>query len=288
FNIGAGSFSCNGSKGYSICNTGTSLTFGGPSAFVTQGGIYNTGGETLTLGSGSTNSFQIGAAKDGDSYASGGGATTTFADATGAGDLFQMAGNLNVGSGGGSCLMISAAAQHDIDGFFSSAGGTIMGAGVYTIEGYFALGANGGGEVSCNGGNVGLSGLDVTLVIGGATTPSSGTCQGLSFCMAAGYADVTLLAPTTGTNANLAVIGPQSGSAGATLAEGASGADFSGAFYFPTEAISMSGGSSLGSFGASQCLMLIGSQVTLTGGATLASSCSGLGGPTGASVALVQ
>jgi Flp pilus assembly protein TadG len=288
FNIGAGTFSCNGSSGYSICNTGTTLTFGGPSSFVLQGGIYNSGGETMTLGAGTSNSFDIGKANDGNSYAAGGGANTTFADATGGGDVFEMAGNVNVSSGGGSCLVVSAAAQHDIDGFFSSAGGTALGAGVYTIDGYFALGAGGGGDVSCNGSSIGVTGTDVTLVLGGATTPSSGTCQGLAFCMAAGYSNVTLIAPTAGATANLAVVGPQSGSEGATLAEGASGADFSGAFYFPTAPISMSGGSSLGSFGSSQCLMLIGSQVTLTGGATLASSCSGLGGSTASSVVLVQ
>jgi Flp pilus assembly protein TadG len=288
FNIGAGAFSCNGASGYSICNTGTTLTFGGPSVFVTQGGIFNSGGETLTLGAGTSNSFDIGKASDGNSYAAGGGATTTFADAAGGGDVFEMAGNVNVSSGGGSCLILSAATEHDINGYFSSAGGTALGSGVYTIEGYFALGASGGGDVSCNGSSIGVTGNGVTLVLGGATTPSSGTCQGLSFCMGAGYANVTLIAPITGATANLAVVGPQSGSEGAALAEGASGANFSGAFYFPTEAITMSGGSSLGSFGSTQCLMLIGSQVTLTGGSTLASACSGLGGSTSSSVALVQ
>jgi hypothetical protein len=288
FNLGAGSFSCNGSSGYSICNTGTTLTFGGPSTFVTHGGIYNSGGETLTLGAGSTNSFNIGAANDGNAYAAGGGAKTTFGDATGSGDVFQMAGNLNVASGGGSCLTLSAASQHDIEGYFASAGGSVLGAGVYTIGGYFALGPNGGGDVTCNGTAVGMNALNVTLVIGGATTPSSGTCGGKAFCMGAGYSNVTLLAPTAGSTANLAVIGPLSGSQGATLAEGASGADFSGAFYFPTAPISLSGGSSLGSFGANQCLMLVGSQVSLTGGTSLASSCSGIGGSTTSSVVLVQ
>jgi Flp pilus assembly protein TadG len=288
YNIGAGSFSCNGSSGYSICNTATSLIFGGPSTFVTQGGIYNNGGDTLTLGAGTSNSFDIGKANDGNAFVAGGGANTTFADATGGGDVFEMAGNVNVSSGGGSCLTLSAATQHDIDGYFSSAGGTALGAGIYTIEGYFALGANGGGDVSCNGASIGLTGTNVTLVLGGATTPSSGTCQGQAFCMAAGYSNVALIAPTAGATANLAVVGPLSGAEGATLAEGASGANFSGAFYFPTAPIRLSGGSSLGSFGSSQCLMLIGAQVTLTGGSALASACSGLGGSTGSGVVLVQ
>jgi Flp pilus assembly protein TadG len=301
--FGAGTFyiggnpannSCNSSKNYSICDSSI-LTFGGPSTFVFQGGIYNSGGSTLTLGSGSTNSFDIGAANDGASFYAGGGAITTFADAssgcttpTGASGCFQMAGNFDVASGGGSCTTLSASDQHDINGFFASAGGTTMGAGVYTIDKYFALGPNGGGDVTCSGTAIGLLGNNVTLVLGGASNPVSGTCSGKAFCMGAGFSNVTLLAPTSGSYANLAVVGPQSGTQGALLAEGASGADFSGAFYFPTAPVSLSGGSSLGSFGANQCLMVIGSQVSLTGGTALASSCSGLGGASNYSVVLVQ
>jgi len=287
FNIGSGSFSCNGSTGYSICNAGSSLTFGGPSTFNIQGGVYNSGGETLTLGSGTANTYDIGKANDGDSFAEGGGATTTFADSSGAGS-FQMKGNLDVAAGGGSCLTLGAATDHYINGYFASAGGTSMGSGIYTVGGYFALGPSGGGDVTCNGTAIGMLANNVTLVIGASTTPSSGTCSGQSFCMGAGYSNVQLLAPTTGPTANLAVVGPQSGTAGASLTEGASGADFSGAFYFPTEAVTMDGGSSLGSFGASQCLMLVGSQVSLSGGSTLASSCSGIGGGTTSSVVLVE
>ena len=69
YNFGAGTFSCNSSTGYSICNTGTNLTFGGPSPFTMQGGVYNSGGETLMMGAGTTNSFDIGKANDGESFA---------------------------------------------------------------------------------------------------------------------------------------------------------------------------------------------------------------------------
>jgi hypothetical protein len=291
FNIGEGAFSCNSSTDYSICNNGTSLRFGGPSTFNIQGGVFNKGGSTLALGSGTTNSFDIGKASDGNSFVQGSGATTTFADATGAGDVFQMEGNVNLASSGGNCLTLSAATNHYIGGYFSSGGGTVMGSGVYTIEGYFALGAGNGGDVTCNGAAVGLNGNNVSLVIGGASTISEsvgGVTQNLSFYMGAGFSNVTLMAPTTGPTANLAVVGPQSGSNGAALSAGASGADFSGAFYFPTEAVTMDGGSSLGSFGANQCLMLVGSQVSLSGGAALASSCQGFGAGTTSSVVLVQ
>ncbi len=291
FNIGEGTFSCNSSTNYSICNNGTSLTFGGPSTFNVQGGIFNKGGSTLTLGSGTTNSFDVGEASDGNSFVQGSGATTTFADATGAGDVFQMEGNVNLATSGGNCLTLSAATNHYIGGYFSSGGGTTMGAGIYTIEGYFALGAGNGGDVSCNGTSVGLNANNVSMVIGGASTVTEtvgGTAQNLSFFMGAGFSNVTLLAPTTGPTANLAVVGPQSGSNGAALSAGASGADFSGAFYFPTQPVTMDGGSSLGSFGANQCLMLIGSQVSLSGGAALASSCQGFGAGAKSTVLLVQ
>ena len=291
YNFGSGTFSCNGTTGYSVCNTGTNLTFAGPSPFNSQGGVYNSGGETLVMGDGAANSFDIGKAGDGNSFSQGGGAITTFGNATGAGDVFQLRGNVDVASGGGSCLTLSAATNHYIGGYFASAGGTTMGAGVYTINGYFALGPNGGGDVTCGGAAVGMNANNVSLVIGGASTISEsvgGTTQNLSFYMGAGFSNVTLMAPTSGPTANLAVVGPQSGSNGAALSAGASGADFSGAFYFPTEAVSMDGGSGLGSFGANQCLMLIGSQVSLSGGATLASSCQGFGAGTTSSVVLVE
>ena len=36
---------------YSICHTGTTLSFAGASTFTLSSGIYNNGGSTLTLGS---------------------------------------------------------------------------------------------------------------------------------------------------------------------------------------------------------------------------------------------
>jgi hypothetical protein len=288
YNIGEATSSCNGAGDYSICNTGTTLTFGGPSTFVLTAGVYNSGGSKLTLGSGSTNSFQIGASSTGNAVYVGGGSTTVFADATGSGDVFQLDGNFNVASGGGSCMTISAASEHDINGNFATAGGTILGSGIYTVTGYVGLGANGGGDVTCNGSTVGMSGTGVTFVIGGASTPSSGSCSGQSFCLAAGYNHVTLSAPSTGSTADLVVVGPTStlNTTGATFTEGASNTTLSGAFYYPNGALSLSGGASVGG-GTGQCLELIGSQVTLSGGTTAASNCIS-GGSSGATVRLVQ
>jgi Flp pilus assembly protein TadG len=279
FNIGrvASATVCSGPPspggGFSICMNGSSLVFGGPSTFVLAGGIWNKGGSTLTLGSGSTNSFDVGVAGDGYSLYVGGGSQTTFADATGSGDLFETAGS--IASSGGSCLWISAAAQHDINGFIAVAGGMTMGAGVYTISDYIDIGGNGGGDVTCNSVLVGVFADDVTLVIGGSKIDSN--CGGVTFCIGSGFSNVTITAPTSGATENLAVIGPTSSkiTAGASLIEGANNTSVSGAFYFPNGPINIGGGASIGN-GPGQCLELIGMQVTLSGGATLASLCSSL------------
>jgi Flp pilus assembly protein TadG len=286
FNLGANTSSCNGNGTYSICNTGTSLKFSGPSTFVVSSGVYNSGGSTLTFGSGSTNSFQIGASSSGNAIYVGGGSSTAFADALGSSSVFQLVGNLNVASGGGSCMTLSAATQHDINGYFSSAGGTQLGSGIYSVNGYIAFGANGGGDVTCNGTTVGVNGAGVTLVTSGGTA-SSGSCSGQSFCLAGGYNHVTLTAPTSGATDDLVVVGPISSSktGGATFAEGASNTSLSGAFYFPNGPIALSGGASVGN-GSGQCLEIIGTQISLTGGTAAGSLCFSSGSSN--SIVLVQ
>jgi hypothetical protein len=203
----------------------------------------------------------------------GGGAKLTMSDATGTGDLFKASGNIT--NGGGSCMTLPAAAAHDINGYLTVAGGTTLGTGVYTIYGYVGIGAINGGTVTCNGTTIGVSASAVTLVIGGNSTVS---CSGptTAFCVEGGYSNVILTAPTSGSTANLAVIGPTSSTntAGAVLTAGASGANIAGAFYFPYGAFSMGGAASIGG----SCLELIAKQVTISQGSAAGSTCTGLGG----------
>ena len=88
----------------------------------------------------------------------------------------------------------------------------MLGAGVYTLTGYFAAGATSGGNVTCNGTSVGVSGSNVTIVYDGAYpgtfSASSPTCAGAGFCLGAGFSNVTLTAPTSGTYQQLVVVGP--------------------------------------------------------------------------------
>ncbi len=287
FNIGAATTNCLSNSvgaGYSICLDSGTLTFGGPSAFTLQGGVAVDGGTSLTMGSGTSNSYSIGRSAKGNSLYANGGADTYLADSVGTN--FQAAGNINL-VGGGSCTRLPVAPQHDINGFLLTAGGTILGSGVYTVNGHMGLGASNGGDVTCWGSTVGLSAADVTIVLSGVSTNTSG-CVGQVFCVGAGYGHVTLTAPSTGPLAKLAVVGPQSVSVtgGATFQEGSSGTTISGAFYFPNGPISLSGAASVGS-GAGQCLQLIGTQVTLAGGSTAATACISGNGSANASVVLV-
>ena len=291
FNLGTDTAGCGkkGPTGEGICNGGTALTIAGPSTFVVAGGIYNGGGSVLTLGNGSTsNSYDIGADANTNSINAGTSQSTTLDDATGSGDLFETAGSIV--SGGGTCLWIPAATEHDINGSISLAGGTTLGSGIYTVTGYVAFGDNNGGDVTCNGTSVGVSGSNVTFIIGASALPSN-NCAGEAFCVAAGFGDVTLTAPSSGTAEDLLVIGPASTSknptAGAAFTQGSSGTTLSGAFYFPNGQVSMSGSGTISSGGG--CLELIGSQITLGGGSAAASSCTGLGGNSlGTTVTLVQ
>jgi hypothetical protein len=257
FNIGAGTVSCSGF--YSICNNGTALTFGAGS-YTLAGGICNCDSGTLSIGAGSTaNSFNIGVGSAGYAiYTTG---VTTLGDMSSG--TFQAMGKIT--TTGGTLFTLSAAPAHDLNGTFSLAGSATLGAGTYTIAGNVAIGSGGGGGT--------VTGSGVTIVTSGA------------FSVAAGYSNVTLTAPTSGTLQDLVVA--SNGGGGASFSEGAANS-LSGAFYFPNAAITLSGGSSLGN-GAGQCLELIGSAIAMSGGSALASTCSGLAGSVSdGAVVLVQ
>ncbi|MGA9824542.1 MAG: hypothetical protein WBQ53_06815 [Methylocystis sp.] len=300
FNFGSTGATCNGEGAFSICNGGGStLEMGSASSltssstFTLSNGVYTSGGTTVLMGLQGTsspansNSFNIGPGTDGNALFLTGGAIVTLADTEDGTGVFQLTGNVN--SAGGGCTTISAATQHDIKGSFNVSGGTMLGAGVYTLTGYFAAGATSGGNVTCNGTSVGVSASGVTIVYDGAYpgtfSASSPTCAGAGFCLGAGFSNVTLTAPTSGTYQQLVVVGPAiaSGVTAGTLLTAGSGATLSGAFYTPNGQIYMNGGASAVSGG---CLEVIGSIIQVTQGASAATACSALNGSTGTSSAI--
>ena len=291
FTIGALTSSCNGVTGYSVCNASAdTISFGGPSTFVLTGGIYSGSSAVLTMGSGTTNSYEIGKAADGNSIDSDSSSTTfTLADATGSGDVFWTSGNIYTGSS--SNLTLPATSQHDINGNLtvSSSSNVTLGAGTYTMTGYFSVAS--AATVNATG---------VTLVIGGANASSNPCSAGASYCTNSA-SNVTLTAPTSGTMDDLAVIGPPPGSgswpsykspnptAGAVISS-ASGGSLSGAVYFPDAPVTVSSASGLGG-GSSACLELIGSSVSVSSASGTTSACTGLGGSSGSAsttITLVQ
>lgn len=278
FHFGMGGQKC-GDARYSLCASGK-VTIDGPSTFVFDAGFYTGAGATLKLGAGTSNSYTIGKSSGDNAIGLDGGSITVMADASTGKGVFRLNGDLN-GGGGGSCITIPASAEHDISGNVNLAGGARLGAGTYTVDGYFS--ANTGGSACSD--NVAVSGKDVTIVLSGIETPSDWECSGKSFCLTGGNA-ITLNAPKSGPYAELAVIGPQS-SKNTTGAEITSGgrAKISGAFYFPNGVIDFGGGGQLGDAG-NGCLQLIGTSISLSGGSQAMSECTQLSG-TG-KVALVQ
>jgi Flp pilus assembly protein TadG len=306
FNIGTYS-SCSGGGGYSICQAGSShMTFTGPSTFTLAGGIYQDASgmppsAALSLGYGdSSNSFNIGKSTTSPAYSlNEANGATLFGDATGSGDLFQMAGSIT--TSGGTCVALPATTspgsnEHDINGNLSGAGGVVLGAGIYTVNGYINFGGGGGDVSNCptSGTTTGLTGLGVTLVVSGTSTVAScgSSSVASAFCLGSGFNTVKLTAPSSGSNAGLAVIGPQSSSytGAAAFANGASNTQVSGAFYFPHGQIYMSGAATLhDTVDSGACLELIGTQVTSSAGSALGSTCTGLGsGSSGTTIGLVR
>jgi len=258
YQIGKGTVSCSGSL-YSICNTGTSLVFGA-GGFTIAGGACNCSSGTLSVGAGSAaNSFNIGAGSAG--YALNVTGTVTLGDMTSG--TFQTVGT--IATAGGSTLSLSAAPAHDINGALNLAGSATLGSGPWTIAGNVAFGGGGGGGS--------VTGAAVSIITSG------------SFSVASGYSNVTLTAPTSGPLQGLLVSSKNAG--GASFSEGASGNSLTGTLYFPIAPITLSGAGRVG--GGGQCLELIGSAITLSGGSAASSTCAGLaGGSSNGTVVLVQ
>lgn len=276
FRIGQIADNCIGGR-FSICVEGSGrLEIEGPSDFELSSGIYAQGSGKVILGKDETqNTYRIGSSSNGFALNSAGSAQIIFGDALGNSSVFQLGGNVSV-TGGGTCTVFPAADEHDIRGYLLAGGAAYLRSGTYTIDGYAAFGAHNSGNANCEGfGDIGVKAENVSLVLSGTST-ASGACSGQVFCVASGYSNVTITAPTSGPMAKLAIIGPTTSglTGGAALNQGARNASISGALYFPNGAFSMSGGASIGG-GSSQCLQIVGSRVSLSGGTAASSTCVG-------------
>lgn len=269
--FGAGSFHI-GTVSYcraSICIAGGGeIVFDGLGDYILDSGISISGGGTLTLGEGANaNSYILGENNQGVSMTLNGSAWVEFGDAIGVPEGFRAQGEMNA-TGGGSCVIFPATANHDLSEGLDMSGAAIFGAGTYHIDGSVRAGTGG---ADCDN-SYSIQGTDVTVVISGrGTNMYGGNCHGDSFCVGGGNA-VSLVAPTSGENAFLGVIGPIDESAGGAMITAGGAARLSGVMYFPYAPIEMSGGGSLAG-SSSDCLQIIGSEIEMHGGATAASEC---------------
>ena len=290
FRIGQLATSCNGNGAPSICAPSSGLTsFGNggttPSIITLTSGVYAGGGATVKLGSasGTGNSFKSGSSTGNYSISVQGGAVMLLADMTGG--IFEVNGAV-LDDGGGSCLVIGKAANHDISQYVAGAGAIVLGPGTYTIGQYMWMGASGGGNSNnCPGqsSSVGVLAQAATIYIDGTNVSGSGVCAGYSFCVGAGYSSVVVTAPPTTSSSSRLAIASSPASNGGSVANptfptngvylfAGAGLQVSGTLYYPHGPIRLEGGASLGEAGMG-CLTIIGDTVTLKNGTTVASSC---------------
>lgn len=127
------------------------------------------------------------------------------------------------------------------------------------------------------------------LISANGPEPRGGQSRDQAFCVTAGYNDVHFTAPQSGPYTDLAFVGPLDPARheGALFAGGASGSEVSGTFYFPNGPITLSGGASA-SAGDTGCLQLIGTEILMSGGTSIASECNLPGGATQGRVVLLR
>jgi hypothetical protein len=271
---------------------GTTLAIGaGAHAF---GGISVGGGSWLTMGNGALNVVG-GISVAGDSTIIAGAGDVAISnpgaraiDLSGSGRFFMGDGlfsaNGSVVTAGGSRLVFGRTANHLINGDLSVAGSVLFGAGRYTVAGNLVNGTGGttwpytspinnqtwgdyleGTSVS----DYDMAGVNVTLIL-------SGTIN------LAGGAKTLLIAPAT-TTSNGAIADMLIDSLTSTDTSWSAGATstFSGAVHLPNSALTSSGGNNTQS--GVRCFMLVALRVTVTGGATTGSTCSGIGSGAGGS-----
>ncbi|MEG8040762.1 hypothetical protein QP166_15985 [Sphingomonas sp. LR60] len=271
---------------------GATLAIGaGAHAF---GGISVGGGSWLTLGAGALD-VTGGVSVGGDSTIIAGAADVTLSNPggnaislDGSGRFFMGDGlfsaNGSIVTGGDSKLVFGKTANHLINGNLSVAGAVLFGAGRYTIKGGLTNGTGGnawpytspinnqtwgntleGTDVS----GYNMAGINVTFVL-------SGTIN------LAGAAKTIIVAPATTTSGGaIADILLDSLTSTDTTWAGGATSVFSGAVHLPNSALTSSGGNSSGS--TARCFMLVAYRVTLTGGATAGSTCTGIGAGSGGS-----
>ncbi len=252
----------------SLAVTGGRTLVVGSGSFTVQGSLTEAGGSYVKVGISATDTVTIGG--NGMNMGTGidveGGSYLCFTAAcaapTAAAGTFSVTGNIT--TGGGSTIILPNAGMHVISGSLSLNGSSTLGAGLYVIGGNFTN--NTGGT---------MTGANVTFALGGTFNLSGGT-------------SLDLAAPTAASGYGITDILVATKSSMPTVIGGGSSDKYSGVFYAPKSAMSISGGSSISTNGNS-CLMVVVNSIASSGsGALNASACSSQASTGGGTVALIQ
>jgi len=249
---------------------GGAATFG-PGNYQIAAGINAQGGSSASFGAGN---FWIGPGSGGNAIYTAGSSQLSIDSGTGQ-NVFDVGGNIRTDGGG--CVMLPSG-EHHVRGSMSLSGAVILGAGLWAVTDYLAFGENGGGTAACGGSVTGLRGLDVTIALGGDRLSSNWACQGRAFCMLAGYDGTRITAPTAGSTAGLAIVGPQSADStgGMLMSGGAHNTGVAGGVYFPFGPVKLSGDGDLIGMNlvGMDCLKLVGKEIQVIEGATVSTTCT--------------
>jgi hypothetical protein len=151
-----------------------------------------------------------------------------------------------------------------INGDLNLNGSSTLGAGLYVIAGNFTN--NTGGT---------MVGANVSFALGGTFTLSGGT-------------SLDLAAPSSASSYGITDMLVLTKSSAATSIGGGSADKYSGLFYAPNSALSMTGGSSISNNGSS-CLMVVLKSISLSGsGALNTSNCASQSSGAVGTPALIQ
>lgn len=221
----------------------------GNGSFIIEDGIVMAGGSTLTIGSSVSSSSVF----------------EVFASTAGT----SCAGTA-VNSGGSSTLSIGSFNYFDVCGQWVTDGSVYLGAGAMTIEGQFDLGSAGGGTFSATSNSIVASG-PVTF--------------------GQGFSAIELDAPTgitSSTEGGTQTVALASNSSlASTVTQGATNTDIVGLIYLPSSALAINGGGNLS--GGGNCLQVIASAISFSGGGDMSTNCTSLGsGGAAGAVSLVE
>lgn len=266
-----------------ICVIGKSELhfFSDSSDIAIYSGLYASENSLVGIGDGGINSLYVGVMLDdrnrltSQSIYIESGAQLTVADATRMANSITIMGNVETRDQ--TCFTFGAAANHDLRGNMELNGSTRLGAGVYTLGGYFAVGTQAAGPTRCWGRRIGLDGKQVTIVVNGRSQITSGVCAGASFCIAAGFNNFGLTAPTSGPYKSLAIVGPSGNSTSAVINGSSAMSLLRGIVYYPNGPVRFASASSGGGT-PDNCLQIIGLDVNLTAPGNVVSECISTGG----------